>query len=81
MELVRTGLPREIALRAITLTPAKVLGRNKHVGSIEVGKTADLLLFTGDPLDPTSKLSRIWHKGIEVEDDREETRFVTPVLT
>ncbi|MDP6929109.1 MAG: amidohydrolase family protein [Planctomycetota bacterium] len=74
MELVRTGLPREIALRAITLTPAKVLGRNKHVGSIEVGKTADLLLFTGDPLDPTSKLSRIWHKGIEVEDDREETR-------
>lgn len=74
MELVRCGLPREVALRAVTLTPAKALGLEQRVGSIEKGKDADLLLFSADPLDPTARLLRVWHRGAEVHDDEEEIR-------
>lgn len=50
---VRGGLSREEALKAITINAAKVLGASDKLGSIEVGKDADLALFSGDPLDPT----------------------------
>ena len=66
MELVRCGLPRDVALRGITQVPAKTLGLESEVGSIAVGKAADLLLFSGDPLDPESRLLRVWHKGRQV---------------
>jgi imidazolonepropionase-like amidohydrolase len=54
--LVKTGLPRQAALEALTKKPAALLGLDKTHGAIEPGKGADLLLFTGDPLDPTSRL-------------------------
>ena len=48
--LVRHGVPREVALKSVTLTPARILGLEASRGSIEVGKDADLLLLTDDPL-------------------------------
>ena len=39
------------ALAAVTLEPAKLLGMDAMVGSIEVGKDADLVILTGEPLD------------------------------
>ncbi len=69
MELVRAGLPADVALRGITLTPAKVLGIDKQVGSLEVGKAANLLLWTADPLDPLARLRHVWLEGQEIEDD------------
>lgn len=50
---VRGGLSREYALRAITIYAAETLGVSDRIGSIAVGKDADLALFSGDPLDPT----------------------------
>jgi imidazolonepropionase-like amidohydrolase len=50
------GLDRVRALRLVTLNPAKQLGIDARVGSIEVGKDADLVLMTGDPL---SSLARV----------------------
>ncbi|MCL2023435.1 MAG: amidohydrolase family protein [Oscillospiraceae bacterium] len=47
---VREGLPYDIAIRGITLTPAEILGIDKRVGSLEVGKDADMVLFSADPL-------------------------------
>lgn len=64
---VRSGLPRDVALRACTLGAAELLGVEKDVGSIAEGRRADLLLFSGDPLDPTSRLLRVWIDGREVE--------------
>lgn len=52
---VREGMDAEEALRAITINPAKICGINSRVGSIEVGKDADLLLFAENPLAMTSK--------------------------
>lgn len=50
---VRGGLSREEALKAITVNAAKILGVSDRIGSIDVGKDADLVLFSGDPLDLT----------------------------
>ena len=51
-EAIREGLPYDAALRAITINPAQMLGVAHRVGSIEVGKDADLALHAGDPWRP-----------------------------
>jgi imidazolonepropionase-like amidohydrolase len=51
----RGGLPPDAALAAITLEAAKILGIAERVGSLEVGKDADLALYDGDPFEYTSR--------------------------
>ena len=51
---VRDGLSWDAALRAITLTPAEIYGVAEIVGSIEVGKAADLVIWPADPLELTT---------------------------
>jgi imidazolonepropionase-like amidohydrolase len=72
IELVRHGLDRDVALKAVTLVPATMLGVERRVGSIKKDKDADLLLFSGDPLDPRSELLTVWHRGTEVKKETEE---------
>lgn len=55
---VRGGASASEALKAITIHPAKMLGIEDRVGSIEAGKDADLLILTGDPLDYRSYVDR-----------------------
>jgi imidazolonepropionase-like amidohydrolase len=61
------GLPDEIALRAITLTPAEILGVDKLVGSIDVGKQADLVIASGDLLEISSRVEAVYIKGLAQE--------------
>jgi imidazolonepropionase-like amidohydrolase len=49
------GFTEEEALHAITLNPAKQLGLDKRLGTIEVGKDADLAIFNGHPLNSYSR--------------------------
>ena len=49
-------MKREKALEAITINPAKTLGIDDRVGSIEVGKDADIVIWDNDPLDLQSKV-------------------------
>ena len=49
------GLPRAAALRAVTLSPAEIVGLGDQLGSIEPGKRATMILTTGDPLEITSE--------------------------
>lgn len=60
---VKEGLDPETALRAITLNPAKVLGLEDRIGSLAVGKDADLVLWSGDPLDVMQRALRVWIGG------------------
>ena len=63
---VREGMNPEEALRAITINPAKICGIDNRVGSIEVGKDADLLLFSEDPLAMTAKPKMVFAAGKRV---------------
>ncbi len=60
---VRYGLPTDQALMSITLHPAKILNLDKEIGSIEVGKQADLVALSGDPLKPTSRVEWTMLRG------------------
>ncbi|MGC5047980.1 amidohydrolase [Micrococcus porci] len=60
---VKEGLDRDTALRAITLNPAKVLGLADRIGSLAPGKDADLVLWSGDPLDVMQRTLRVWIGG------------------
>ena len=60
---VKAGMDREEALRAVTINPAQILGVEKRVGSIEVGKDADLVLWSQDPLDVQAKVARVLING------------------
>jgi imidazolonepropionase-like amidohydrolase len=62
------GLSEAEALALVTINPAKQLGVDDKVGSIEVGKSADLALFDGHPLSNYSKALRVWIDGHEYFD-------------
>lgn len=53
----KEGLPEEEALKAITIYPAEILGIENKVGSIEVGKDADLVIWNGHPFDLKSSVA------------------------
>ena len=63
------GLPREEALRALTLYPAEILGVGDRLGSIEVGKIANLIVTDGDPLAITTRVVHLVIDGREVSTD------------
>lgn len=64
------GLNKEKALQTITLNPAKIMGIDKQVGSIEVGKDATLFISAGDALDMKSnKVERAFIQGRDINLD------------
>jgi imidazolonepropionase-like amidohydrolase len=67
-KLVRAGMSEADALETLTIDPAILIGVEKYVGSIEVGKQADLALFTKHPLDGTTLVEKTWVDGMLVYD-------------
>ncbi|WP_345687937.1 amidohydrolase family protein [Novipirellula caenicola] len=64
---VDRGLPREIALAAMTTTPAKLLGVEDRVGEIKPGMLANLVITDGDLLDDSTKVLETWVAGVRYE--------------
>ncbi len=69
---MRGGLSFEAALAAVTLEPARMVGVEDRVGTIEVGKDADLVLWSGKPFELTSRVIGVLLDGVLVVDPREE---------
>lgn len=69
------GLTRADAIAAVTTTPAEILGLGKRVGSLEVGKDGNVLLFSGEPLSVTSWVERVVIEGREVYDRSKDIRL------
>jgi imidazolonepropionase-like amidohydrolase len=63
---VAWGLPRDRALRAITIETAEILGVADQVGSIEPGKLANLAIWQGDPLELRTPVPRVFVAGRDV---------------
>ncbi len=61
------GLPKDEALKAITIYPAQIFGVDKLVGSIEVGKVANLIVTDGDPLEFRTKLKYMFINGHQTD--------------
>ena len=75
---MKEGLDRDTALRSVTINPARVLGLGDRIGSLEPGKDADVVLWSGDPLDVMQRALTVWIGGREVYRYDTETR--TPVV-
>ena len=69
------GLPPEAALEAITLAPARILGVGGVLGSIEVGKSASLIITDGDVLEITTTVERVFIDGRETSLETRQTRL------
>ncbi|MGC9781056.1 MAG: amidohydrolase family protein [Candidatus Heimdallarchaeota archaeon] len=67
----REGLSRQGAYEILTINGAKILGLENRIGSLEVGKDADILLLNGDPLDARTKVMRVYIDGVAVFDIRD----------
>ena len=62
-QLVKAGLDPDIALSAITLAPARMLGIASRVGSIAAGRDANILLLDGGPFEPTTRIRKVLLEG------------------
>lgn len=72
----RLGADPYQMLRALTIHPAQTFGIDDRVGSLEAGKDADVVVFDGDPLDPRSRVLRVWIDGaVQYEFARGNQRF------
>jgi imidazolonepropionase-like amidohydrolase len=63
---VKHGLDREIALQALTINPARIIGVADRLGSLEPGKDADIVIWSGDPLDVMNRVERAFLDGQEI---------------
>jgi hypothetical protein len=72
---VREGVPRQAALEAITLNPARALGMEDMLGSIEPGKIGNIVVFSGDPLDFDSWVEHVFIDGVHAYDRSKDPRL------
>jgi imidazolonepropionase-like amidohydrolase len=59
------GLPADVALRAITLTPAEIFGVGDQLGSLSEGKDANVVVATGDIMDARTAVKYVFIDGVE----------------
>jgi imidazolonepropionase-like amidohydrolase len=64
---VAYGLPYEEALKSITLNPAEMLGYAGSLGSLDVGKQANVVIADGDPLDVKTDVKHVFIRGVEID--------------
>ncbi|MEP6573975.1 MAG: amidohydrolase family protein [Gemmatimonadota bacterium] len=73
---VRNGLTWDDALRSITLAPALAFGVGDHYGSLEAGKVANVVVWSGDPLDFASHAEHVYIRGVEMPHTSRQTELL-----
>ncbi|MGH9767827.1 MAG: amidohydrolase family protein, partial [Blastocatellia bacterium] len=69
------GLPKDEALKAVTIYPAQIFGVDKLIGSIEAGKMANLIVTDGDPLEFKTNVKHMFINGKPVDLSSRHTRL------
>jgi imidazolonepropionase-like amidohydrolase len=72
---VAYGMPRDEAYRALTLNAAEILGLGHRMGSIDVGKRADIIVTNDDPMQILANVERMWIGGEEMPLVSRHSRF------
>ena len=67
------GLPKDAALKAVTISPAQIFGVADKIGSLEVGKRADVILTDGDPLEIVTHVKRLFIGGEDISLETNQT--------
>ncbi len=74
------GLGKEEALRAVTITPAEIFGVSDEIGSLEVGKKANLFVADGDPFETKTDIHHVFIDGYKVPMESRHTRLYDEFL-
>lgn len=64
---VAFGMPWDAALRAVTLTPAEMYGVADRVGSLQSGRDATVVIWSGDPFELSTRAEKVYVRGVEVQ--------------
>ena len=67
------GLPKDVALKSITIFPAEIFGVADRIGSLEVGKIANVIVTDGDPLEIVTNVKRLFIGGEDISLDTYQT--------
>lgn len=74
------GLGREDALRAVTLTPAEIFGVDDRIGSLAVGKQANLFVTDGDPFETSTTVEHLFIQGFQIPLESRHTKLYDEFL-
>jgi imidazolonepropionase-like amidohydrolase len=69
------GLPKDVALKAITIFPAQIFGVADRIGSLETGKMANVIVTDGDPLEIRTNVKRVYINGEEISMESRHTQL------
>ena len=67
------GLPKDVALKAITIFPAEIFGVADRIGSLEPGKIANVIVTDGDPLEIVTHVRRLFIGGEDISLETNQT--------
>ncbi|OZC02626.1 amidohydrolase [Rubricoccus marinus] len=74
------GYTAQDALESVTIIPARIMGLDSQIGSIEVGKRASLFVATGDPFEPATQITHLFIEGVRVPIDSRHIRLYDEYL-
>ncbi len=74
---VAYGLSWENALKAVTLWPAQIFGVADRVGSLEPGREANVVMWSGDPFEFTTRAEHVWVRGVERTNEKTRQDLLT----
>ena len=72
---VAYGLPYDEAMKAITLNPAEMFGVGDQLGSLDVGKVANVVIANGDPLDVRTSVQQVFIGGVAIPMTSRQTQL------
>ncbi|MCW8107898.1 amidohydrolase family protein [Alteromonas ponticola] len=72
---VANGLSHEAGLASLTSAPAKILGMQDTIGSISQGKRADIVIWSGDPLEVTQAAEQVFVNGEPIKMESRQTKL------
>jgi hypothetical protein len=72
---VAHGLPNDIALKSLTLWSAQITGVDSTLGSLEAGKSATIIVTSGDPLEITTRIESAYIDGRQIDLSNKQTKL------
>ncbi|MFT7260858.1 MAG: imidazolonepropionase-like amidohydrolase [Glaciecola sp.] len=72
---VANGLPHSAGIASLTINVAKIFGMDDQIGSLEAGKVADLVIWSGDPLEITQTAEQVFIQGEQIDMTSRQTKL------